>query len=207
MVYIVPFDPRDLDKTIRCISRSFTKETMSQALGIDANSYILLADEICGQRSIQYQLSLVAKYEESGDVIGFSVLKDFLAGTPNLDQVDPRFIPIGNLLYELEKWYHSKYTVKYGEILHLFMLGVDEKYWGKGIAHQLMEETFNVAKNKGYTSIIAEGTGAITQHICAKYGFNVLKEIEYKTFLDNGELVFKEIKEPPSCQLMLKTFD
>jgi ribosomal protein S18 acetylase RimI-like enzyme len=205
MVYIVPFDNRDLDKTIRCISRSFTKETMSQALGIGINSYMSFAKIFA--MAMQYQLSLVAKDEQSGDVIGFSVLKDFLAWTPHIYHFDPRFIPIGNLIYELEKWYHSKYTVKYGEILHLFMLGVDEKYRGKGIAHQLMEESFNVAKNKGYTRIIAEGTGSITQHICAKYGFKVLKEIQYKTFLYYGQLVFKKIKEPASCKLMLKTFD
>lgn len=206
MVYIVPFDKSDLEQTIRCISRSFTQETMSQALGIDANSYISLA-EIFGQRAVQYQLSLVAKDEESGDVIGFSILEDFVAEAPNLDRVDPRFIPIMNVVDELEQWYIKNSPVKSGEILHIFLTGVDEQYRGKGIAYQLMEETFKVAKNNNYKGIIAECTGVITQHIRAKNGFKVLKEIEYKTFLYNGDLVFKDITEPPGCQLMLKTFD
>ncbi|MFN7414477.1 MAG: GNAT family N-acetyltransferase [Dolichospermum sp.] len=206
MVYIVPFNKSDLESTIRCISHSFTQETMSQALGIDVNSYVSLA-EIFSQRAIQYQLSLVAKNEDSGDVVGFSILEDFLAETPNLEDVDSRFLPIMNVVDELKKWYINNYAIKSGEILYISMTGVDEKYQGQGIAHQLMEETFQVARNNNYKGIIAECTGASTQHICAKHGFKVVKEIEYKTFLYNEELVFKHIEKPSGCQLMLKTFD
>ena len=77
---------------------------MSQALGIDVNSYVSFA-EIVSQRAIQYQLSLVAKNEDSGDVVGFSILEDFLAETPNLEDVDSRFLPIMNVVDELKKWY------------------------------------------------------------------------------------------------------
>ena len=97
MVYIVPFNKSDLESTIRCISHSFTQETMSQALGIDVNSYVSFA-EIVSQRAIQYQLSLVAKNEDSGDVVGFSILEDFLAETPNLEDVDSRFLTIMNVV-------------------------------------------------------------------------------------------------------------
>jgi len=206
MVYIVPFNKSDLESTIRCISHSFTQETMSQALGIDVNSYVSFA-EIVSQRAIQYQLSLVAKNEDSGDVVGFSILEDFLAETPNLEDVDSRFLPIMNVVDELKKWYINNYAIKSGEILYISMTGVDEKYQGQGIAHQLMEETFQVARNNNYKGIIAECTGASTQHIRAKHGFKVVKEIEYKTFLYNEELVFKDIEKPSGCQLMLKTFD
>ena len=182
------------------------QETMSQALGIDVNSYVSFA-EIVSQRAIQYQLSLVAKNEDSGDVVGFSILEDFLGETPNLEDVDSRFLPIMNVVDELKKWYINNYAIKSGEILYISMTGVDEKYQGQGIAHQLMEETFQVARNNNYKGIIAECTGAITQHIRAKHGFKVVKEIEYKTFLYNEELVFKHIEKPSGCQLMLKTFD
>lgn len=205
MVYIVPFNKSDLEQVIHCLSHAFTQETMSKALDINANSYIYLAEIVC-QKAIKDQLSLVAKDEKSGDVIGFSILEDFVTELPNLDSVDARFLPIMNLLGELDDWYKSNYKVKCGEILHLFMTGVDEQYRGQGIAHKLMEEVFNLAKDNGYRSIIAECTGAITQHIRAKYGFQAIKEIEYKTYLYNGELVFKGIHEPRSCKLMLKTF-
>ena len=155
MVYIVPFNKSDLESTIRCISHSFTQETMSQALGIDVNSYVSFA-EIVSQRAIQYQLSLVAKNEDSGDVVGFSILEDFLGETPNLEDVDSRFLPIMNVVDELKKWYINNYAIKSGEILYISMTGVDEKYQGQGIAHQLMEETFQVARNNNYKGIIEE---------------------------------------------------
>ena len=171
MVYIVPFEKSDLEQTIRCLSRSFTSETMSKALGIDVKNYTSFAEIFC-QKAIKEQLSLVAKDDQSGDVVGFSILEDFVTEVPNLDRLDPRFIPILNLVFELDDWYKSKYPVKSGEILHIFLTGVDEQYRGQGIVHKLMEETFNVAKNNGYSKIMAECTGVITQHIRAKYGFN-----------------------------------
>ncbi len=47
MVYIVPFEKSDLEQTIRSLSRSFTSETMSKALGIDVKSYTLFAEIFC----------------------------------------------------------------------------------------------------------------------------------------------------------------
>lgn len=206
MVYIVPLQKSDLEQTIRCMSSSFSQETMSQALGIDVNSYLTFAEMFC-QRAIKYNLSLVAKDEKTGDVIGFTILEDFLSEFPNIDGIDSRFIPIINLINELDEWYIKNYTVKLGEILHIFMTGIYEEYRGKGIAHQLMEKTFQVAKNNHFQKIIAECTGAVTQHIRAKYGFKTLKEIDYQTFVYNGELIFKNIKDIPTCKLMLKTLD
>ncbi|GAB1538935.1 hypothetical protein NUACC21_16000 [Scytonema sp. NUACC21] len=204
MVYIVNLDKNDLEQVIYCLSHTFPQETMSKALEINANSFSPFAEIVC-RKAIKEQLSLVAKDEESGDVIGFSILEDFVSEFPKLDGIDTRFLPILNLLSELDDWYKSNYQLKPGEVLHLFMTGVDERYRGQGIAQKLMEEIFNVAKNNGYKSIIAECTGAITQHIRAKYGFQAIKEIEYKTYLYNGELVFKGIDDPRSCKLMLKT--
>ncbi len=206
MFYIVPFDKNDLEQTIRCMSHSFAQEPMSQALGIDANSYIAWAEIVC-QKAIQEQLSLVAKDEKSGDVIGFSIFEDLIADIPNFAHIDSRFQIILRFLSKLNEWYLKNYPVKSGTILHLFMIGVDEQHRGKGIAKKLMEATFNVAINNNYTSIIAECTGVITQHICAKYDFKELQESEYKTYVYNGELVFKDIQENPICKLMIKTFE
>lgn len=205
MVDIVPFEQIHLEEVIHCISHSFTQETMSKALEIAPQSYISFAKIIC-QKALKDRLSLVAKDEKSGKVIGFSILEDFVTEFPDLDDVDKRFLPIINLLGELDDWYKINYKVKPGETLHLFMTGVYEEYRNQGIAHQLMEQVFNLAKNAGYSSILVECTGAITQHIRAKYGFQTIKEIEYKNYVYDGKLVFKGIKEPASCKLMLKTF-
>jgi predicted GNAT family acetyltransferase len=206
MFYIVHFDKRELEQTIHCMSHSFPQEPMSQALGIDAKSYITLAEIVC-QKAIKEQLSLVAKERKSGDVIGFSICEDLITDIPNFANIDSRFKIIFDLLSKLDEWYLKNYPVKSGAILHLFMTGVDEQHRGKGIAKKLMEETFKVAKNNNYTSIIAECTGVITQHICAKYGFKQLQEIEYKTYVHKGELVFKDIQDHPICKLMIKTLE
>ena len=206
MVYILPFEDSDLDSTIRCISYTFVQETISQSLEIDAENYREFAKLYC-QIILGNKLSLVVRNEEFGDVIGFSILTDFVTEIPDFTCLDPRLIVIINFTRELDDWYKSKYKVKSGEILHLSMTGVYEQYRGRGIAQKLMEETFNVAKTNNYKSIIAECTGEITQHIRAKYGFKIVKEIVYKTYLYNGELVFKDIQKPPSCKLMIKTID
>jgi ribosomal protein S18 acetylase RimI-like enzyme len=206
MVYIVPLGQSDLEQTIECVSRNFTQETMSKALGINRNSYMPFAEIVC-QKAIEEQLSLVAKDEESEDIIGFSILEDCVAEFPDLDGIDPQFIPIMNLLGELGDWHKSNYQVQSGDILHLFMTGVDEQYRRQGIASQLLEATISQAKSNNYNSVIAECTGAITQNITTKYGFKAIKEIDYKSYIYNGELVFKDINETRSCKLMLKKFD
>lgn len=88
MVDIVPFNKSDLRETIFCMSRTFEKEPMSQALGINANSYMSLAKSVA-QKSIDEQLSLVAKDEKSGRVIGFIILEDFVTKDYNPYYFDP----------------------------------------------------------------------------------------------------------------------
>lgn len=205
MFHIVPFQNDDLEETIRCVSRVFTQKPLTQGSGIDEKSYIAFAQCFC-KKAVEEQLSLIVKDKQSSEVIGFSILEDFVSDVPNLDRVDSRFIPIMNLLSKLDDWYKNNSQVKSGQILHIFMIGVDEKYRGNGIAKQLIEKIFNIAKKNNYKSIIMECTGAISQHIGSKYGFKELKEIEYKTYVYNGELVFKDIKNNPSCKLMIKTF-
>lgn len=87
------------------------------------------------------------------------------------------------------------------------MTGIEEESQGKGIVQKLMKETLNIRKKKNYKSIITESTGFVPQQILAKrYGFKVLKQIEYKSYLYNYQQVFKDIKDTSHCKLMMKTY-
>lgn len=218
MSYIVPFEQSDLLETIFCMSRTFALEPMSQALGINANSYVSIAKCIA-QKAVEDGLSLVVKEETSNHVIGFAILEDFVTKDYNPYYYDPlfnanpyyvdyRFNPIIDLTAKLyDEWYIKNYSVTNGEILHILMIGIDKEYQGRAIFQKLMKEILNVGKKNNYKSLIGEATGFIIQKTLVKrYGFNVLKEIEYKSYLYYGNPVFKDIKENLSCQLMMKTY-
>jgi len=68
----------------------------------------------------------------------------------------------------------------------------------------LINESIKLAKNKEFTSIIAEATGLATQHIFKKFGFEQLKMIEYKKFVFEGKHIYENFKDPVGIILMEK---
>ena len=106
---------------------------------------------------------------------------------------DAKLVPILLLLDSLEEHAH-KPSERLRE-LYIWLLAVDERTRGQGVATALLRETVRIARELQYGSIVTEATSSYTRLICEqKLGFVVEKEIEYASFeLPNGERPFAEL--------------
>ncbi|KAL0130754.1 hypothetical protein PUN28_002402 [Cardiocondyla obscurior] len=121
-----------------------------------------------------------------------------------LDELnDEKFKTIFRLLYKLNDKIDlfTKYEVD--ELFEFRILSVDADHRGKGLANILMADSIQTAKNAGFKVCKADATGAFSQKVCLKYGFQVEAEIPY-TELD------KSIRPAPPHQalkLLVKLLD
>jgi len=79
--------------------------------------------------------------------------------------IDDKFESVFSLLSELEKNYRSCNPVKAGQVLHIFLLGVKEKYTKRHIATALVRENLNLAKHHNFEIAIVDATAVGSQHI------------------------------------------
>ena len=195
---------KDLEETTTLLSENFTKgEPVTKSLGITANQFYYFAEIYC-KKAVKDGFSIIAKDKDK--VVGFIISEDFDYAQPNgIQDIHPKMLPLMALVDEIEK--DAKSSKKEGEKrFHMFLGGTDEQYEGRHIGTTLAEESMKLAKNKNFTSIIAEPSGFATQHIFRdKFrGFEQKNMIEYKTFIYNGENVFKNIDGPIGLPLMEK---
>jgi ribosomal protein S18 acetylase RimI-like enzyme len=154
-------------------------------------------------KALREQLSVVARTESEGVLVGALLAEDF--GTPppdGLADVTPNFAPIGALLEGLDVEYRKSRTVVPGSYLHLFMVGVSTDFAGRGIAHHLITACSTNGKGRGYRFAVTEATGSVSQHVFRKLGFHDVFATPYRDFRFNGQPVFSSIVGPSSTILM-----
>ncbi|WKY10016.1 hypothetical protein Q1695_002396 [Nippostrongylus brasiliensis] len=66
---------------------------------------------------------------------------------------------------------------------------------GQGIAKRLTEMAIDTARREGCDWMASDATAVASQNLLAKYGFKTLLEIPYSNYLDNGEVVFKNLPD------------
>jgi len=147
----------------------------------------------------------VAK-DETGRVVGCLICADFAGDLPDgLDTISPKFTPIFCLLGELDERYKEKYPVERGELYHLFMGGVLKAYASAGLIRQLTHAAEMLARHRGFRGAIGEATGPISQHVYLSYlGYREVMALSYAEFAFEGEKIFANITDCPSCKLIYK---
>lgn len=193
----------DIEETASCISQVFSSfEPITRALKISFNEFYQFAVPVC-QKAADEEISIIAKDRITGEVVGFIISEDFITITSDSPEgIDSKFEPIFSLLSELEENYRSRHAIAAREVLHIFLLGVHQKYTKRHIATTLVRENLKLAKQHGFEIAIAETTGAISQHIFRNLGFTEEFAIEYNSYKFKGEQIFSSIENPPSCLLM-----
>jgi ribosomal protein S18 acetylase RimI-like enzyme len=193
----------DIEETASCISQAFSSsEILTKALEISFNEFYQFAVPVC-QKVADEEISIIAKDRITGEVIGFIISEDFITiNSDSPEGIDSKFEPIFSLLSELEENYRSRHAIAAGEVLHIFLFGVSEKYTKRHIATTLVRENLKLAKQHGFEIAIAEATGEISQHIFRTLGFTEEFAIEYRSYKFQGQQSFSSIENPPSCLLM-----
>lgn len=192
----------DIQETATCISQVFSSfEPIAKALKISFNEFYQLAVPVC-QKAADEEISLIAKDQKTGEIVGFIISEDFMTSYSNSEDIDNKFEAVFYLMSELEENYRSCNSVQAGQVLHIFMLGVQEKYTNRHIATTLVRENMNLAKHHNFEIAITEATGVGSQQIFRKLGFTEEFAIEYKSYKFKGKQIFNSIENPPNCLLM-----
>src|SRR5436309_2767421 len=114
-------------------------------------------------------LTVVARSALTGEMIGALLAEDSASMPPDgLDQVSPRFNPIFDILGQLDAEYRDGRLMQPGESIHLFLLGVSERFTGRGVAQRLVAECLANAVRKGYRLAVTEATNRTSQHVFRK---------------------------------------
>jgi len=151
-------------------------------------------------------LTVVARAREAHQVVGVLLTDDF-GVSPELDlnEVSDKFLPILTMLDGLDEQYRKGGSILPGQYLHLFMLGVDAHFAGRGIAHDLVAACLSNGRQKGYTHAITEATGCVSQHVFRKLGFTDRVWASYEDYRYDGRAVFASIRDHEATILMDRT--
>ena len=148
-------------------------------------------------------LTIVAREAGSQRIVGVLLTDDFAAPLAvDLEQISSKFRAIFALLECLDKQYRSGRQIEIGQCLHLFMLAVDEKFAGMGIAQTLVTACLASGARKGYMHAVTEATGVISQHVFQKLGFVVRARVRYQDYRYEGYPVFSSILQHEAAALM-----
>ena len=184
-----------------CFSRF---EPMAVALGLPYGEIQGLVKAF-GPKALSEQLTIVAREVSTGRLVGALLTDDF--GTPPPEALDakaPTFAPVGALLDGLDEKYRATRAVEPGTHLHLFMVGVAQETTSRGIAGNLIAACLANGKSRGYWRAVTEATGASSQHVFRKCGFEELFLASYRQFTFNGQRVFASIVDPEGAALMAR---
>lgn len=157
-----------------------------------------------GQRAPDDALTVLARDQISGKIVGAMLTDDFASAPPaQIEQLlMGHFSPIAALLEELDDQYRRIHRIDPGKVLHLFMLAVAPEFGGKGIARTLVRVTLNNGRRNGYDRAVTEATGNVSQHIFRSLGFVDRFRILYKEFDHGGRRPFESITEHQSVVLL-----
>jgi N-acetylglutamate synthase-like GNAT family acetyltransferase len=195
--------PSDIEETATCISQVFSSfEPLAKTVKISFNEFYEFALPIC-KKAADEEISIIAKDQKTGEVVGFIISEDFITiESDHPAGISHKFEAVFSLLSELENNYRRCHPVKLGQVLHIFMLGVKEKYTKRHIATTLVKANLNLAKHHNFEIAVAEATGVVSQHIFDKLGFKEEFSIEYKSYKFKDKHIFSSIEHSPHCRLM-----
>ncbi len=147
----------------------------------------------------------MARLAGTGELVGALLTEDSASAMPDgMDGLSAKFNPIFDILGQLDMEYRSGRTVRLGESLHLFLLGVSDRVAGRGVAQQLVVACLEHGNRRGYRLAVTEATNKVSQHIFRKQGFVARVQRSYKAHRFEGRQVFASIAEHGGPILMDK---
>lgn len=194
----------DAPEMMRLLGKTFARrDPPAVAVGLTAAEFERFVALLCGHAATQ-GLTIVARSAETGEMAGVLLAEDSSSPLPaGMETLSVKFDPIFDILGQLESAYRSK-PVDPGESVHLFLLGVSERYGGQGIGSQLVAQSIANATRKGYRIAVTEATNRTSQHIFRKAGFVERVRGSYQEHRFDGQAFFGAIAEHGGPILMDK---
>lgn len=198
----------EADQMARLLGEVFSRrDPPAVAVGVTPAEFEDLVRLFC-PRAIAQGLTVVARLASSGELIGAFLCEDAASEVPaGIDRISPKFDPIFDILGQLDQEYRAGLTIREGEALHLFLVGVAERFAGRGVAQRLVEGCLEQAARRGYRLAITEATNKISQHIFRKQGFAERVRRSYVEHRHGGRAVFASIAEHGGPALMDRSIE
>ncbi len=200
------FKTPDRDAVVRLIAKVFSAaEPPAVAMGLTVSDLETFVGLLC-PRAVEEALTIVARDQETGEIAGAMLSDDFAVPSEiKPSAFSQKFLPILAMLDTLDEQYRKGRAIRVGEYLHLFMLAVDARYAGRGIAKQLVSACLENARVKRYKHAVTEATGAISQRVFRQLGFTEQVRAAYQEYQYEGRAVFASIREHEVAILMDRT--
>ena len=200
--------PADVRELTRMLALAFTKsDPPAVAVGLTPAEFEAFVSLVIAPETT-LNLTVVARDLESGVLAGALLTED--AATPPPDEMDglsEKFDPIFDLFGRLEDEQAQPEVIGPGKALHLFLLGVDGRFAGRGIAQRLVEAALTHGSTLGYRAAITEATNRTSQHIFRKAGFSTRAQASYADYRRDGIAVFASISEHGGPAAMVRELE
>lgn len=197
------FMERDAEEMIRLLGQAFAqRDPPAVAAGLTALEFEEFVRLLCTNPSMR-RLTIVARSVDGGEMAGALLAEDSSSPLPaGMERLSPKFAPIFDLLGQLESGDRTGHVVSEGESAHLFLLGVADRYCGRGIAQQLVAQCAANAIREGYRRAVTEATNRTSQHIFRSCGFVERARVPYEEHRYEGKAHFASIAEQGGPILM-----
>jgi len=199
--YVVA-NPPDADEVVRLLSKAFSEaEPPAVAMALSFGEMKQFLQSIA-PTIIPFGLTIICR-SDTGQMAG-ALLTDDFASPPPIDGagISAKFLPILAMLELLDEQFRNGRTISLGEYLHLFMLGVDAQFSGRGVGQGLVKTCLENGCRKRYRMAITEATGKVSQHIFRKNGFVDRFSVSYVDYKYENEPVFASIRDHEKAILM-----
>jgi ribosomal protein S18 acetylase RimI-like enzyme len=198
----------DVPAVGRLLAETFTRrDPPAIAVGLTPVEFEAFVEVILRSEATQ-ALTIVGRHLESGGLVGVMLSEDAASPPPEgmsgLSALSERFDPIFDLFGRLDEQVDHPPVTRSGEVLHLFLLGVDGSFAGRGIAQRLVQASLALGTAQGYRAARVEATNPTSQHIFRKLGFSVIAQVSYAEYRRDGIAVFASIAEQGGPMAMIR---
>lgn len=188
--------PSDVAEMCRLLAETFARnDPPAVAVGLTAAEFEAFVRTVSAPETTR-ELTIVARDPESGTLAGAMLTEDAASLPPEgMAALSPKFDPIFDLFGQLEAQLGEQPVRNLGEVLHLFLLGVHDRFAGQGVGQRLVLEALNNGIARGYRTAVVEATNLTSQHIFSKLGFRTRARTSYAAYRHDGVPVFDSIAQ------------
>ncbi len=193
----------DAEDVIRLLAQRFSEsDPPAVAMGLSFDDMKQFLQSVVPS-VIPDGLTVIARNRDSGKLAGVMLSDDFASPpAPDLGRISSKLLPIISMLETLDEQFRSGKNIVPGHFVHLFMLGVDGQFAGRGVGQGLVQTCVDNGSRKGYRTALTEATGLVSQHIFRKNGFVDRFSASYGDFVYENKVVFASIREHAKAILM-----
>jgi ribosomal protein S18 acetylase RimI-like enzyme len=194
---MVRFDvcgPNDVDELVAMLADVFTRaDPPAVAVGLAPDEFAALV-ELYRARAATDGLTIVARSAATREIAGALLAEDSAAPFPDgVERLSPKFEPIFDILSQLDADHRVGRRAVRGDSLHLFLLGVNERFERSGLAQRIVTESLALGRERGYRVAVTEATNLVSQHVFRKLGFVERVRRSYTDYRLRGHAVFASI--------------